>query len=596
MIARTIVREIIYTAAIVAAAGIILALSSGPGNQGTDNVANIGKLQPLLHKAEDEGWRDWIRSEADEAAVLNGCYFDYDAGNRVVQFFPNYLRHTKGEWKGQPFELMDWQRDDVIMPLFGWKRADGLRRYRMAYIEIPKKNGKSALCSGLGIYLWCADGEPGAEVYAAAADRDQASIVFDEAYKMAMASPRLAPYIDPTPSRKNMLFIYDYSWNVFRALSADVHKNEGLNISALIFDELHAQKSREFWDTLRYGTAARREPLIVAITTAGWDRNSICWEQRELAMNIINGIYFDDTMFPYIRGANPDIPGITEHDDWKDPATWKKANPSYGVIIREEEMSQVVREAQESPPKENVCKRYRLNIWTEQAQRFLQMERWDACETPVDEGKLEGRRCFGGLDLASTTDIAALELVFDEVIDGNWYLDVVSYFWIPEASAVQRSRKDRVPYITWAKQGLIKFTPGNAIDYEIIRADINKLGERFDIQRIAVDRWNATQIVQQLEGDGFEMAMFGQGYASMNGPTKQLEGLVLQQRVRHGGNPVLRWMASNLAVETDAAGNYKPSKNKSTEKIDGMVALIMAVGTAGVFIDDTIEYHEVLAI
>ena len=514
--------------------------------------------------AKREGWTDWIRSDVDERAAMNGCRFDIRAAEHVVKFFETFLRHSEGKWAGNPFILIDWQKTDLLMPLFGWLRADGTRRFRHAYVEIPKKNGKSAIGSGVSLYLLTADNEPGAEVYAAAADRDQASIVFDGAKRMVEASPELSSRLDIIDSRKTIAYLGMKS--KFQALSADVPTKEGLKIHGLIFDELHAQKTRRLWDTLRYGGAAREQPLDISITTAGFDKNSICWEQRDYATKVLDGIIGDDSFFAYIRAAGPE-------DDWTARDTWYKANPSLGIILSEDEFAQACKEAQESPVKENSFKRYRLNIWTEQSVRWLSMDKWDLCAEPVDAGLLSGKECFGALDLASTTDIAALGLLFR---NGSRY-SVLPYFWIPEENATRRERKDRVPYLTWAKQGFIELTPGNVIDYDLIRKRINELGDLFNIKEIAVDRWNAAQITTQLEGDGFTMVPFGQGFASMSSPTKELEAVVLGQRLAHGGNPVLRWMASNVAVKEDAAGNLKPDKEKSIEKIDGIVALIMAL-------------------
>jgi phage terminase large subunit-like protein len=529
----------------------------------------LANLAPAVKdRATREGWLSRIVTASDVAAANAGCYFDAAAGERVVMFFERFLRHSKAPWAGKPFTLMDWQKDDVLRPLFGWKRADGTRRFRVGYIEIPKKNGKSTLCAGLSLFLLMADGETGAEVYSAAADRDQASIVFNEAAKMAQAAPALAPRLEIIHSRKTIH--HAASGSVYRALSAEVNTKEGLNISGLIFDELHAQKSPELWDALRYGGASRRQPLLVAITTAGCDRQSIGWEQHEYAAKVLEGAITDEAFFAFIRAATPE-------DDWTSPATWRKANPSLGITISEEDFAKDCAEARELARKENPFKRYRLNIWTEQADRWLQMDKWDACAGEVDEAQLIGRPCYAGLDLASTTDVAALVLVFPD--EGGAL--VMSRFWIPSERSIERQRRDGVPYETWVKQGLIERTQGNVIDYDLIRKRINELGQRYEIRQIAIDRWNATQLATQLSGDGLEVVMFGQGFASMSAPTKELEKLVLAGRLAHGGNEVLRWMAGNVATETDAAGNVKPSKKKSTQRIDGIVALIMALGVMG---------------
>jgi phage terminase large subunit-like protein len=509
---------------------------------------------------------DFVRSAADQKAVAEGCWFDPDAAERVRLFFRRFLRHSKGEWAGKPFELLDWQWEDVIKPLFGWKRADGTRRYRRAYIEIPKKNGKSTLCAGISLYLLLGDGEAGAEVYSAAADREQASIVFNEAASMVEASSSLTGKLVVNRSVKRVYYPKGRSW--YKALSSESPTKEGLNIHGLIFDELHAQKTRELWDTLRYGGAARRQPLFVSITTAGYDRESICYEQHRYAQGILEGRVEDWEFFAYLAAA-------ADEDDWKDPKIWAKANPSYGITIKESSFVADFKEAEASPSQENAFRRYRLNQWTEQDVRWLQMDRWDACANPLRD--LDGRPCYAGLDLASTTDLAALVLLFPDD-DGTY--DILPFFWAPERAFRERERANKARLDAWGNQGHIEKTPGDVIDYDRIRAKIRELGERFEVKEIAIDRWNSTQLATQLDGDGFTVIGFGQGFASMTAPTKELEALVLEKRVRHAGHPVLRWNAGNVTVETDAAANLKPSKKKSMEKIDGMVALIMALGQA----------------
>jgi len=508
---------------------------------------------------------EWIRTAADERFVAEGGWFDLAAAERVRTFFRKFLRHSKGEWARQPFELLPFQWTDIVAPLFGWKRSDGTRRYRRGYLEVPKKNGKSTLFSGLSLYLLAGDGEPGAEIYSAAVDRDQASIVYGEAANMVEASPELSSRLNVVRSTKRIVFHRTRS--VYRALSADVPAKEGLNAHAVLLDELHAQKSRELWDTLRYAGASRRQPLHLSITTAGFDRHSICWEQHDYAAKVLDGTIDDPSFFAYIAAAAPE-------DDWTSPEVWKRANPGFGITISAEQFAEDCREAQESPAKENSFRRYRLNQWTEQETRWLNLEKWDLCGTPLED--LEGRDCFAGLDLSSTTDISALVLVFP----GDDRYDVLPFFWVPEEGARVRERRDRVPYGQWIRSGLITATPGEVVDYDVIRKAINDLGHRFRIREIAIDRWNATQLATQLEGDGFEMVAFGQGYASMSAPTKRLEELVLSRKLAHADHPVLRWMAGNVAIEKDAADNWKPSKKRSRERIDGIVALVMAIDRA----------------
>lgn len=531
-----------------------------------------------------------MQTAADVRAADEGCYFDPGAAERVRVFFDKFLRHSKGRWAGKPFGLLDWQWHDVVRPLFGWKRADGKRRFRRAYIEIPKKNGKSTLCAGFGLYFLVADGEAGAEVYSAAADRDQAAIVHNEAAEMVKASPELSSHIQVVQATKRLVFPRTRS--VYKALSAEAPTKEGLNIHALIFDELHAQPNRVLWDTLEYGGAAREQPMVLAITTAGWDRHSICWEVHSYARQILDGALDATEFFAYIRAAD-------EGDEWTDPVTWRKANPSLGITIDETEFSEACEQAKAMPTKENAFKRYRLNIWTEQEVRWLPMAKWDACGgEDVDPKTLLGKPCFAGLDLSTTTDVTAFAMVF-RLTDGRYA--VLPHFWVPRESAQSREKKDKVPYLTWARQGFVTLTDGEVVNYDYIRAAVSGPGaleadaaerakaagwpaegfaEQYMIREIAFDRFNASQLVTQLTGDGHEMVPFGQGFVSMGAPARELEKLVTAGKLVHFGNPVLRWMASNCCAEIDAAGNIKASKKKSTEKIDGIIALLMGLGRA----------------
>jgi phage terminase large subunit-like protein len=408
------------------------------------------KVLEGLAAARREGWERWIRCEADERAVAQGCRFDLASAERVRTFFRRFLRHSKGEWAGKPFELLDWQWEMVVGPLFGWLREDGSRRFRRSYIEVPKKNGKSSLFSGLGLYLLSADREPGAEVYSAAVDRDQASIVFLEAANMVDASPELSSRLQVVRSTKRIVFHRSRSF--YRALSADVPAKEGINAHAVLIDELHAQKNRQMWDTLRYAGAARRQPLHLCVTTAGYDRHSICWEQHDYALKVLDGTIDDASFLGYIAAASDEA-------DWTDPEVWRGANPSFGVTVSAEQFAEDCREARESAAKENSFRRYRLNQWTEQAVRWLSLEKWDACDGTAD---LEGKTCFAGLDLSSTTDISALVLVF--ALEQGRYA-ALSFFWVPEEGARRRQDRDRVPYLPWIKQGYIEATPGEVVAF-----------------------------------------------------------------------------------------------------------------------------------
>lgn len=493
-------------------------------------------------------------------------YFDKQAADLAVAFFEKLLIHVKGEWAGKPFALQAWQRDDIIRPLFGWKRADGSRRYRRAYIEIPRKNGKSTLSAGIALYLLFVDDEPGAEVYSAAADRDQASIVFDVAKSMAEGSPQL---IKHAKIYKRSIVV-EKTASVYRVLSADAYTKHGLNAHGVVFDELHAQPNRELWDVLNTSTGARRQPLMVMITTAGYDRESICYEQHEYAVEVLAGRLNDPSFFAYIAAAE-------EGDDWTSPVTWAKANPGLGETVKLDYLAGEALRAQQVPAYQNTFRRLHLNQWTSQDSRFLDMAAWDACAGELPD--LRGRRCYGGLDLASTTDIAALVLVFPPILaDEPFYM--MAFFWMPGDNLIGRERRDRAQYHAWAAQGLIIATPGNVIDYAAIERGIVELGEVYDIAEIAFDRWGAESMRQALEGHGLTMIAMGQGFASLSGPTKELVRLILAGDIAHGGNPVLRWMADGVAVRQDPAGNVKPDKSKSTRRIDGVVAGIMALDRA----------------
>ena len=481
-------------------------------------------------------------------------------------FFERYLFHIKGKWSGSPFILMDWQRENIIRPLFGWKREDGTRKYRIAYIEIPRKNGKSTLAAGIALYLLFADREFGSEIYSAAADRDQAAIVFETAKSMIEISPALKKRAKPY---KRSIYYPDYM-SVYKVLSADAPTKHGLNAHGVIFDELHAQRNRELWDVLTTSTGSREQPLVVAITTAGWDKHSICGEQHDYAEKVGKGVIEDPTFFGYIKAADSE-------DDWRREETWRKANPGFGITVPAEYLKREAKRAEHVPAYQNTFRRLHLDQWVKQETRFIPMEHWDRCGKRLRIRTLKGRSCYGGLDLASSIDIAAFVKVFS---DDDGYFNVLMRFWIPEENMRERSLRDKVPYDVWVREGFIKATPGNVIDYKMIEKDIIRDGELYDIKEIAFDRWGAVQITQDLEAEGFTVVPFGQGFKSMSPPTKELLKLVMTRKIRHGGNPVLRWMADNMVVTTDPAENIKPDKKKSTERIDGMVALIMGLDRA----------------
>ena len=495
--------------------------------------------------------------------------FDEGKARRTVDFI-NCLKHTKGKWRGQPFELLPWQ-ETVIRDVFGTVKENGYRQYNTAYVEIPKKNGKSELAAGVALYMTCGDNEWGAEVYGCASDRQQASIVFDVAVDMVEQCPALKKRIKPVMSVKRL--VYKPTNSFYQVLSAEAYTKHGLNVHAVIFDELHSQPNRELFDVMTKGSGdARTQPLFFLITTAGTDRHSVCFEQHQKAEDILQGRKTDPTFYPVIYGASDD-------EDWSSEDVWRKANPSLGHTIDIEKVRNAYLSAKDNPAEENIFRQLRLNQWVKQSTRWMQMEKWDACGFPVDEREVLGRECYGGLDLSSSIDITAFVLVFPPRNDTEKYI-LLPYFWIPEENMRLRVRRDHVPYDVWEKQGFLHTTEGNVIHYGFIENFIDDLGKKFHIKEIAFDRWGAVQMVQNLEGLGFTVVPFGQGFKDMSPPTKRLMELVLEKNIAHGGHPVLRWMMDNIFVRTDPAGNIKPDKEKSTEKIDGAVATIMGLDRA----------------
>ena len=496
-------------------------------------------------------------------------HYDQDAADYAVMFIES-LCHTKGTWAGRPFELIDWQ-EQIIRDLFGVLKPNGYRQFNTAYIEIPKKQGKSELAAAVALLLLCGDGEERAEVYGCAADRNQAKIVFDVAVDMVRFCPALSKRVKILESQKKITYLPTNS--SYQVLSADVANKHGFNTHGVIFDELHTQPNRKLFDVMLQGSGdARMQPLYFLITTAGNDTNSICYEVHQKAIDIAEGRKVDPTFYSVIYGA-------AEDEDWTDPKVWKKANPSLGITVGIDKVKAACESAQQNPGEENAFRQLRLNQWVKQSVRWMPMDKWDACAFPVSEDDLEGRICYGGLDLSSTTDITAFVLVFPPLDEEDKYY-ILPYFWIPEETLDLRVRRDHVPYDLWERQGTLMTTEGNVVHYGYIEKFIEQLGERFNIREIAFDRWGAVQMVQNLEGMGFTVVPFGQGFKDMSPPTKELMKLVLEEKIAHGGHPVLRWMMDNIFIRTDPAGNIKADKEKSTEKIDGAIATIMGLDRA----------------
>lgn len=496
-------------------------------------------------------------------------HYDKKKADYAVAFI-ECLKHTKGTWAGKQFKLLPWQMQ-IIRDLFGVVKPDGYRQFNTGYIEVPKKNGKSELAAAVALLLCCGDFEERAEVYGCAADRQQASIVFEVAADMVRMCPALNKRVKILTSQKRIIYMPTNSF--YQVLSAEAYSKHGFNIHGVIFDELHTQPNRQLFDVMTKGSGdARMQPLYFLITTAGTDTHSICYETHQKAKDILEGRKHDPTFYPVIYGAE-------ESEDWTDPKTWRKANPSLGETIGIDKVKSACESAKQNPGEENSFRQLRLNQWVKQSVRWMPMAAWDKCCYEVDPEELEGRVCYGGLDLSSTTDITAFVLVFPPLDDGDRF-KIMPFFWLPEDNVSLRVNRDHVPYDVWVRQDLVQTTEGNVVHYAEIESFITKLGEKYNIREIAYDRWGATMLVQQLEGEGFTVVPFGQGFRDMSPPTKELMKLVLEQRIAHGGQEVLRWMMDNIFIRTDPAGNIKPDKEKSTEKIDGAVAMIMALDRA----------------
>ena len=431
---------------------------------------------------------------------------------------------------------------------------------------VPTHN--SELAAAIALYLLYADGEASPEVYGAAADRQQAGIVYELARQMTEMNPVLMKRSKIMTAGKRI--VYSRNSGFYQVLSAEVGTKHGLNVSGLVFDELHTQPNRQLYDVLTKGSGdAREQPLYFLITTAGTDRESICYEVHTKAVDILAGRRIDHTFYPVVYG-------LSDEEDWTDEENWRKANPSLDQTISIERVRDMFREAMNNPAEENVFKQLRLNMWVSSLTRFIPEHIYDIGNKPIDMEALKGRDCYAGLDLSSTDDITAFVLMFPPRTEDEKYI-MLPFFWIPEDTIPQRVRRASVPYDVWRKQGYLNATEGNVIHYGFIEKFIEKLGEQYHIKEIAFDRWGATQMTQNLEGMGFTVVPFGQGYQSMSPPTKEFYKLLMEGRIIHGGNPIMRWMSGNVVVDRDPAENIKPTKAKSPEKIDGIVAAIMAL-------------------
>jgi phage terminase large subunit-like protein len=502
-----------------------------------------------------------------------GLWFDERAAKVAIAFY-GVLKHSKGEWAGTTLALEPWQQFH-LWNLFGWKRADGTRRFRMSYLEVGRKNGKSTLGAGVGLYLLAADGEAGAEVYTAATKREQARIVHQEAVRMVKQSPALGRELSLVKDNIHS----EKTFSKFEPLGRDSHTLDGLNVHGGILDEMHAHPNGDMYDVLRTATGSRRQSLLYVVTTAGSDRQSVCWQFHDYTEKVLAGVLEDDSWHGLIYTLERGEDGLLE--DWQDEAAWYRANPNLGVSKSLEDMRDKMRVALGMPARLNSFLQKELNVWTQASTRWIDPDAWRAGnQGEIDEAALVGRPCWGGLDLSSTLDVTALVWVFPQAGGEGPRYDVLARLWIPEENIAERVKRDRAPYDVWVRQGWMQTTPGNVVDYEFILAQIRADMARFQVKEIAFDPWNATSVSNTLTEEGATMVEFRQGFVSMNPAMKTLEVAIQRRALSHGGNPALAWMADNLVATSDPAGNLKPDKGKSTEKIDGMVSLLMALQRA----------------
>lgn len=516
------------------------------------------------------------------------CWFDEATANKAINFIENCLSHVKGHTG--PFLLESWEKA-IVGNLFGWKRPDGTRRYREAFIYVPRKNGKSALCAAIILTIAFLDKENGAELYSAAATSEQASMVYDQARGMVEQEPALADECTIYKATKTIL--KQGHW-YYKAVSSDTGKNHGKNVHAAIIDELHEQPDRDLVDAFQTSTGARKQPLIIYITTADYNRVSICNEKYDYAVKVRDQELKNEKFLPVIYEADMD-------DDWTSPKVWAKANPNLGVSVSLEYLEGECKKAREIPAYENTFRRLHLCQRTQQDVRAIPMEQWDRCGYDAEPREWRARmlstltkqKCIGGLDLGSVSDLTSLVLLFGDAANGY---DAIPFFWCPAATADIRSRRDGVDYTQWGRAGFINLTDGNETDYEVIRREIGRLGDQYGIEDIAADRlFQGAQICQGLAQDGFNITAFGQGYVMMASPTRTVLELIAGGKLRHGNNPVLRWMAQNAATESEGGPGdavLKFSKRKSTEKIDGIISLTMAVGKSAASEGRRSSYYE----
>jgi len=510
-----------------------------------------------------------------EQAPSRGFFFDTAAVKRVIGFYSDVLRLNGGEYEGRPYELLPWQAF-IVGSLFGWKSADGHRRFRVGYVETGKGSGKSPLAAGIGLYGLMADGEARAEIYAAATKKDQAMILFRDAVAMVDQSPQLA-------SRLNKSGVGLGVWNLaymqtssfFRPISADDGQS-GPRPHIALLDEIHEHRTGYIVEMMRAGSKSRRQNLTFMITNSGTNKHSVCWDYHQYSKQVAAEQRQDDSFFGYVCEMD-------EGDDpFKNESCWHKANPSlkYGLpglkYLREQ-----VQQARGMPSKESIVRRLSFCQWVEAETPWIGSDVWFACQEKYDKARLIGRRCWGGLDLSGTQDLTSLVLVFEPTTsDPVWRM--LSWFWLPNEGLHDKGDRDHVNYIQWRNEGHLDTTPGKAIDQLFVVQRVAEIVAMYDFQQLAYDRWDIERFKVLIDREGINLSMvpFGQGYKDMAPAVNEFERLLLDQKIRHAGNPVMTWCAANAVLVSDPAGNRKVTKEKSTGRIDGIVAALMAIGQA----------------
>jgi phage terminase large subunit-like protein len=499
--------------------------------------------------------------------------YDKEKAERAYNFISR-LTHTKSKWAGVNWTWIPWQ-EELIKKVYGTVKKNGNRQYKTVYLEIGKKNGKTELGAAVALYQLLADKEQSAEVYSAAGDREQAALVYNVAAQMVRNNPSLSKRLKIVDSRKRII---DFNTNSFyQVLSSEAYTKHGISPSCVLCDETHAYPNRELYDVLTEGTdIARQQQIIFIMTTAGiYDENSIGYELHRYAEQVKEGIIDDPTFLPVMYCADP------EKDDWEDEKVWEKVNPSLDYVFDIDNLRTHYKQVKSNPARVPNFQRFRLNMWVNNVTQWMPMDKWNACDDPVDKGRLLKRRCYGGLDLSSTLDLTCFCLVFPpDDINKKWI--VLPHFYVPEDTIVKRTKEDNVPYNLWVQAGLITATPGNVVDYDFVKHDIVNASQIYDLRQVGYDPWNSTELAVGLTNDeGIEMVEMRQGAKTLSEPMKSLLKLVMSEKMAHGGHKVLSWNASNTVAKADENENLRPVKDRNQKKrIDGIVSLIMALGRA----------------